>query len=79
MVGNWDRQRHIDPDHAYLDVVGEIACGFTVARKDAGTVAVLVVVDELHCLLFGLGAYDAQNRAKYFFLVNTHVLRNIVE
>ena len=79
MVSNRNGQRHIDSDHADLDVVSKVARGFAVSREDAGAVAVLVIVDELHRLFFGFSAHHAQYRAEDLFLVDTHARRHVVE
>src|SRR6185312_9960223 len=72
VVGHRHRQRHVDADHADLDVVAEAARRLAVAREDAGAVAILVRIDQIHGLLQRFHAHHAEHRAKNFFLVNAH-------
>ena len=44
------RQRHVDANHAHFNLVTEQPRRFTVTGEDAGTVAILVIVDQLRAM-----------------------------
>ena len=79
VVGDRHRQRHVDADHADLDVVAEVARRFAVAGEDAGAVAVFVGVDQVHRFCHRADAHHAQHRAENFFLVGCHARLDVVE
>src|SRR5918995_5511887 len=58
------RDRHVDADHAVLDLVGELACGIAVAREDRGAVAELVGVDQLGRPVVVRRAHDREHWAE---------------
>src|SRR4029079_556981 len=61
VVGDRDRDRHVDPDHARLDLELEPSRGAAVAGEDGRPVSVRVLVHELHRLVVGADARDAQD------------------
>ncbi len=79
VVGHRHRQRHVDADHADQDVVAEVARRLAVPREDAGAVAVLMAVDQVHGLLQRADAHDAQHRAEDLVLVDRHAGLHVVE
>ena len=62
VVGDRHRDRHVDPDHARLDLELELARRAAVAREDRRAVAVRVLVDEPDGLVVGVHAGDAEHR-----------------
>src|SRR5690606_1291210 len=54
VVGDGNRDRHVDADHADLDLVLEAASRASVVREDGGAIAKLTRVDELHAVLEAL-------------------------
>ena len=60
---NCDRNRHrdINPYHADLNIITKVTCRLTVTGVDAGTIAILVIIDQLHGLFH---AIDQQDRAE---------------
>ena len=79
MVGDRNRDRHVDADHADLDAVGEGARRVAVAGEDGGAVAVFVGVDEIGGLLVAAGARNAEDGPEDLGLVDGHVLGHAVE
>src|SRR5437899_1257555 len=79
VVGHRYWQRHVDADHANLDVVAEITCGLTVTGKDAGTVTVFVVIDQLHRFCHRVDAHHTQYRAENLFFVSVHAGLHVIE
>ena len=79
MRRDWHWKRYIDADHADLDVVGKVTCGFAVAREDAGAIAVFVVIDQRTSRIKICYPYHAQHGAKNFILIDTHLFRNMVK
>ena len=59
VVGDRNRDRHIDADHADFDRRGEGAGSVSVAGEDGGAVAVFVAVDELGGFLIAARARNA--------------------
>ena len=79
MIGNRYRQRHVDADHADLDVITEVAGGFAITGVDAGAVAVFVIIDQLHGGFHRIGAHDQQHRAEDLFLVAGHLRGDAID
>src|SRR5208282_3814173 len=79
IVGDRHRDRHVDADHADLDLAGEVARRVAVAGEYGDAVAVFVVVAQSQSLAVIMGADDRQNRAEDLFLVDPHVLRHMIE
>src|SRR5215467_11892451 len=73
------RDRHVDADHAAVDLVGEVARDVAVAGEDRAAVAVLVVRGKRERLLEGLRAHHRQHRPEDLLLIDAHVLADIVE
>ena len=59
-----NRHRHVDTHHAHLNAIGELAGSFSVASKNAGAVAISMLVDQGYGLVQVLDAYDAQYRSR---------------
>src|ERR1700729_793934 len=79
VVGDWDRDWHVDPDHADLDLAREVARRVAVASEDRDAVAVLMVVAQTQRLAIVVRAHDREHRAEDLLLVDAHVLRHVVE
>ena len=77
--GHRHRDRHVDADHAHLDLVCEFARRVAVTREDGGAVAILMLVDHGRGLLVGIGTDDGEHGAEDLFLVDLHVGRHVVE
>ncbi len=73
------RDRHVDPDHADLDLVLEQPGRGAVAGEDRGAVAVLVGVDQVETLAVAADADDREHRAEDLLGVDAHVRRDVVE
>src|SRR3979490_120752 len=63
VIRNRHRDRHVDADHADIDLGGEIACGVAVAGEDRNAVAVVVVGWQRQRLGIVLGAHHRQHRS----------------
>src|SRR5687768_11154893 len=70
---------NVDPYHAYLHAPGEIACRIAVAREHRHTVAVMVLVHQVHRLLVVASAHHAQDRTEDLFAVDRHVPADVIE
>ena len=79
VVGDRHRDRHVDADHARLDVELELAGDAAVAREDRRAVAVRVLVDEPDRLVVGVDARDAEHRAEDLVAVVVHLRRDVVD
>ena len=79
VVGDRNRDRHVDTDHADLDARGEIAGRVAVTGEDGNAVTHLVVVGELDGVLVGRRTHHRQNGAEDLFLVDAHVGGHMVE
>ena len=79
MIGDRNRDRHVDADHADLDAVGEGARRIAVAREDRGAVAVFVRVDEIGRFIVVRGANDGEHRPEDLFSIDRHVARDAIE
>src|SRR5438552_9043959 len=79
VVGDRHRDRHVDADHADVDVELELARGSAVAGEDRHPIAVRVVVHQLD--RFGIVGYahDFEHRAEDLVAVALHVRRDPVE
>ena len=44
--GHGHRNRHVDPDHADIDLMGEASSSIAITGEDRGAVAIFVVVDQ---------------------------------
>ena len=63
---DWDGD--VDPDLARLDLCRELPGGGAVVGEDSCTVAILVLVDQLDCLVQRVDAQHAKNRSEYLRL-----------
>ena len=79
VIGDRNRDRHIDTDHADLHAAGEIAGSITVTGEDRNAVAIFMIVRQSQRFLVVLGAHDRENRTEDFFLVDAHVFGHVVE
>src|ERR1700722_10269344 len=75
IVGDRDRDWDIDPDHADLDLAGEVACGVAGAGEDGDAVPVFVIVAQPKRLAVVMRAHHRQHRPEDLFLVDAHILR----
>ena len=72
---NWN----VDPDHAHLHALGEIARCIAIAREHRDAVAVVILVDQLYGLLVVASAHDTEHRTEDLFPVDGHVLADVIE
>ena len=79
MEGHGDRDWHVDADHSCLDSMSKVACGVTVAGEDGGSVAKLVVVDQLQCSFEVVCSYNSKDWAEDFFAVDLHLRFDVIE
>src|ERR1700712_3109195 len=79
VIGDRYRDRHVDADHADIDLGGEIARGIAVAGEDRDAVAVIVVGWQCQRLVIVVSAHYREHRTEDFFLVDAHVLGDVVE
>ncbi|MNP13216.1 hypothetical protein D3C76_1054870 [compost metagenome] len=79
VVSHRHRQRYVDADHADFDLVAEQARRFTVTGEDAGAVAILVIVDQLHRLFQAIDPNNAQHRPEDLFFIDAHFWGDVVE
>ena len=64
VIGHRDRDRHVDADHADLDVPLEAPTRAAVIGEDCGSIAERAGVDQVHAFLIRLDADDAQHRTE---------------
>ena len=79
MPGHGHRDRHVDADHADLDLASERACHAAVGREAGHAVAEFMGVDEFHRRREIRHAHDAQHRSEDFFAVDVHGRLDVVE
>src|SRR5437016_7947159 len=79
MKGHGNRNRHVDADHADLDLMGELACGIAVACKDCCTVAELVFIDPPGCGRIVRSTRNAQHGAEDLLFVDPHTGVNVIK
>ena len=79
VVGHRNRDRHVDADHADLDLVLEAPGGAAVVGEDGGAVAVGVGVDQFQCLVVGFDADHRQHRAEDLVGVDAHLGGDVVD
>src|ERR1700691_2210447 len=65
--------RNVDANHAHLHLVGKGARGVSVAGKDAGAVAVFVIVHQVQSLLKARNAQHGEDGTKDLFAVDAHL------
>src|SRR4030081_1509720 len=79
VIGDRHRDRHVDADHADIDLGGEVARGVAVAGEDRNAVAIVVIGRQAEGLVVVVRAHHREHRSKNLFLVDPHVFRHIVE
>src|SRR5438552_11125255 len=79
VIGDGHGDRHIDADHAHVDVELELARGSAVAGEDRHPVAVRVVVDQLDRLRIAGHWDELQHRAEDLVAVALLLRRDAVE
>src|SRR5215213_9584694 len=79
VVAHRHRDRHVDADHADVDVPLELAGGAAVAGEDGGAVAVRVGVDQRHALVVRRHPSDRQDGPEDLVLVRLHVRCHAVQ
>ncbi|MNG91684.1 hypothetical protein D3C79_505990 [compost metagenome] len=79
MIGHRHRQRHVDANHAHLNLVAEQTSRFTVTGEDAGAIAILMIIDQLHGLFQAAHAHHAQHRTEDLFFIDAHLRIHVVE
>src|SRR5215813_9401614 len=79
VVGDRHRDWHVDADHADIDLRGKVACGVAVTGEDRDTVAVVVLRWQRQRLLVVVRTHHRQHWPKNLFLVDPHVLGDVVE
>ncbi len=79
MIGDRDRDRHVDPDHADIDAGSEFARRVAIAGEDCDAVAILVLAGEGEGLFKVLGAHDLQHGAEDLVVIAGHVRGDPVE
>ncbi|OLE17655.1 MAG: hypothetical protein AUG88_06270 [Actinobacteria bacterium 13_1_20CM_4_68_12] len=71
--------RHVDADHADVDLELELAGDTAVAGEDRDAVPVRIFVHEPQGLVVGRNAGDAEHRAEDLVLVDVHLRLDVVE
>src|SRR5262245_3039780 len=79
VIGDRNRDRYVDADHADVDALGELAGGVAVAREDGDAIAVLMLGRETQRVVEGFGANHLQNWAENLFVVALHLRSHPVE
>src|SRR3954468_18233654 len=79
VIGDRHRDRHVDADHADIDLGREVARGVAVAGEDGNAVAVIMLRRQRQRFLVVVRAHHREHRAKDLFLVDPHVLGDVVE
>src|SRR3981189_182394 len=69
VIGNRHRDRHVNADHADIDLGGEIARGVAVAGEDRNAIAVVVIGRQRERLVVIVSAHHREHRAEDLFLV----------
>src|SRR5690606_10833436 len=72
-------QGHVNANHTHHDVVAEIARRLTVTGKDTGTVAVFMIVDQLHGLLYAVDPHDQKHWPKDLLFITGHLGGHVVD
>src|SRR6185369_1718021 len=79
VIGDRDRDRHVDTDHADVHARGEFARGMAVAGEDRDAVSIVVLRGEPDRFLEVLRPDHLQDRAENLFPVALHVGCDMVE
>src|SRR5690242_9026638 len=73
------RDRHVDAHHPDLYARGEFPGCIAIAGEDGYAVAILMLVDELHCAIEIRHAHHRQHRAENLLSIDAHLRLHIVE
>src|SRR3546814_14238364 len=79
MVSDWNRDRHVDADHADIYTCREFTGGVAVTGENGDAVSILMLAGKRQRLLKIVGANHLENRTENFFLVAFHVGFDMVE
>src|SRR3954470_21155033 len=79
VVGDRDRYRHVDADHADIDPRRELAGGVAVAGEDGDAVAIFVLGGEADRFLEAVGADHLQYGPENLLLVGAEARLHMVE
>ena len=79
VIGQRNRDWHVDPDHADIHARREVARGIAIAGKDRGAVAIFMVHRHFQRFFIGLGADSRQDRTKDLFAIDLHVGGDMVK
>src|SRR5258708_8334579 len=79
VIRNRHRDRHVDADHADIDLGGEVACRVTIAGEDRNAVAIVMIGWQRQRLLVIVGAHHREHRSENLFLVHAPVLGDAVD
>ena len=79
MIGNRNRDRHIDANHADIDIAGEITRRIAVTRENGCAIAIFVVDHQLARLLVAFRAQNRENRTKNLVTIDRHVGRHMIK
>ena len=74
-----DGDGDVDAYHSGLHAAGEVAGGVSVAGEEGGSVAELVLVDELEGFFEGVDANDSEDGTEDLFAVDLHFWFDVVE
>src|SRR3546814_4642451 len=72
MIGEPNRDRHVDADHADIDAAGEVAGGIAIAGVDRDAIAVFVLPRQVERFFVVLRADDGKDRPDDLGLVDVH-------
>src|SRR3954454_20569025 len=78
VVGDGNRDRHVDPHHAGLYVELELTGDAAVAGEDRRPVSVRIVVDQLQRLVVGADAHDPEHRPEDLVAIGVHLGRDVI-
>src|SRR5882762_1578151 len=73
------RDRHVDADHADLNLMRKLSRGISIAREDRRTVTEFVLVDEAYRRRAVGRSYDGENRPENLLLIDRHLRGHSVE
>src|SRR3954465_14933673 len=79
VIGDGDRDRHVDADHADIDPGRELAGGVAVAGEDGDAIAIFMVGGEAQSLLEAVRADHLQDRTENLLLVGAEARLHMVE
>src|SRR6185369_5606060 len=74
-----NRNRHINSYHSYFDAIGKKIGRRTIARKNCGSIPILMLIHELDRFLQRADSDDREDRAKDFFAIDPHLRLNMIE